>query len=198
TVLCRLRRPSAEKLLVDEAVCDRLAAQARAILEAEPHPATDSDACATEVIPGPPLPTIFGSYVLLEQLGQGGMGVVYKARQEALKRLVAVKMIRAGTYASAEERRRFQQEGEAIARIRHAHVIQIYEFGEHEGQLYFSMELLEGGTLAKRLHKGPLPAREAAELVRTLAQAVAAAHEQDGVHRDLKPGNVLFAADGTS
>jgi tRNA A-37 threonylcarbamoyl transferase component Bud32 len=198
TILFRLRRPSADKPVVDEAVCARLAEYARAILEAEPVPATVSDAITTEVIPGPPLPVVFGPYLLLERLGQGGMGIVYKARQEKLKRLVAVKMIRAGAYASAEERRRFQREGEAIARIRHAHVVQIHDFGEHEGQLYFSMELLEGGTLSARLRKGALPEREAAELVRALSQAVAAAHAQEVVHRDLKPGNVLFTADGTA
>jgi serine/threonine-protein kinase len=196
-VLSRLRRRSAAAPVVDEAVCARLAEQARAIGEAEPIPATVSGDSATKEVKGLPLPATFGRYLLLERLGLGGMGVVYKARQEALKLVVAVKMIRAGNYASEEERRRFQREGQAIARIRHAHVVRIHEFDEHEGQLYFSMELLEGGTLADRLHNGVLPEREAAELVRTLAQAVAAAHAQEVVHRDLKPGNVLFTADGT-
>src|SRR5579883_2553754 len=198
TVVFRLRRSSADKPVVDEAVCAQLAEQARAILEAESVPATVNGTGAAEVLPVPRLPAVFGPYLLLERIGQGGMGIVYKARQETLKRLVALKMIRAGSYASAEERLRFQREGEAIARIRHGHVVQIHDFGEHEGQMYFSMELLEGGTLSSRLHKGPLPEREAAELVRALAQAVAAAHEQEVVHRDLKPGNVLFAADGTA
>src|SRR5579883_3108907 len=198
TVVFRLRRSSADKPVVDEAVCAQLAEQARAILEAESVPATVNGTGAAEVLPVPRLPAVFGPYLLLERIGQGGMGIVYKARQETLKRLVALKMIRAGSYASAEERLRFQREGEAIARIRHGHVVQIHDFGEHEGQMYFSMELLEGGTLSSRLHKGPLPEREAAELVRALAQAVAAAHEQEVVHRDLKPRNVLFAADGTA
>jgi tRNA A-37 threonylcarbamoyl transferase component Bud32 len=198
TIVFRLRRPLADKPVVDEAVCAQLVEQARAILEAEPIPATVSGDSPTEEIQGPPLPAVFGPYLLLERLGQGGMGVVYKARQQALELLVAVKMIRAGTYASPEERRRFQREGKAIARIRHAHVVQIHDFGEQEGQLYFSMELLEGGTLTDRLCNGPLPERKAAELVRTLAQAVAAAHAQEVVHRDLKPGNVLFKADGTA
>ncbi|HZV04310.1 MAG TPA: protein kinase [Gemmataceae bacterium] len=197
TVVFRLRRPSADRPVVDEAVCAKLAEQARAILEAEPVPATVSGDSPTVEIQGPPLPAVFGRYLLLERLGQGGMGIVYKARHEVLELLVAIKMIRAGTYASTEERRRFQREGKAIARIRHAHVVQIHDFGEQEGQLYLSMELLEGGTLTDRLCNGPLPEREAAELVLALTHAVAAAHEQEVVHRDLKPGNVLFTADGT-
>jgi serine/threonine-protein kinase len=107
-------------------------------------------------------------------------------------------MIRAGIYASAEERLRFQREGRSVARIQHAHVVRIFDFGEHEEQLYFTMELLEGGTLADRLRNGPLTEREAAELVRTLAQAVAAVHKEGVYHRDLKPSNVLFTADGTA
>jgi serine/threonine-protein kinase len=197
TILSHLRRPSSDSPVVDEAICLRLAEQACAIGEAVPLQSTLPDARSTEVATGPPLPAIFGPYLLLECLGHGGMGVVFKARQETLKRLVAVKMIRAGMYASAEERLRFRREGESIARIRHAHVVQIHEFGEHAGQLYFSMELLEGGTLAGRLRDGPMPESDAAELVRTLAQAVAAAHAQGIVHRDLKPGNVLLAADGS-
>src|SRR5262249_25961311 len=120
------------------------------------------------------------------------------ARQESLKRLVALKLVRAGVHASAEERVRFQREGEAIARVQHPHVVQIHECGEHAGQPYFSMELLESGTLADRLNAGPLPPRAAAELVRSLARAVQAAHQHEIVHRDLKPANVLFAADGTA
>jgi eukaryotic-like serine/threonine-protein kinase len=148
TLLFRLRRPPADNPVVDEAACAKLEKQARAIGEAESVTATVSGAAPTDVVQGPPLPAVFGRYLLLERLGQGGMGVVYKARQEALQLVVAVKMIRAGNYASTEERRRFQREGQAVARIRHAHVVQIHEFDEHEGQLYFSMELLEGGTRA--------------------------------------------------
>src|SRR5947209_8135155 len=142
------------------------------------------------VVPGD-APTIPG-YELLEVLGRGGMGVVYKARQASLKRLVALKLIRDGALAGPPERARFRIEAEAAARIRHPNVIQIYEVGEHRGQPYFAMELVEGGSLDRHLAGRPLPARPAAELVRTLAGAVQHAHEQQIVHRDLKPANVLL------
>ena len=197
TILNHLRHHAEEALAVDEAACRAMAERAHIIPQAETAPPTVSDDQDGKRVEGLPLPAVFGAYLLLEQLGQGGMGIVFKARQESLKRFVAVKMVRAGIYASTEERLRFQREGEVIARIHHPHVVQIHEFGEHQGQLYFSMELLEGGTLASKLNGCPLREREAAELVRTLARTVQAAHEHGIVHRDLKPGNVLFAADGT-
>ncbi len=181
----------------EETACSQLEQRACAIAAQQTALPTVSDKQADAHQPGPPLPAGFGGFVLLEQIGHGGMGIVYKARQESLKRLVAVKLVRAGIYASATERARFQREGEAIARIHHPNVVQIHEFGEHQGQLYFSMELLPGGTLAQRLGGRPLPQREAAELVRILAQTVEAAHRQGVVHRDLKPSNVMFTADGT-
>jgi serine/threonine protein kinase len=183
---------------IDESACRAMADRARDIPLEEPPPPARSEASGRKAVERPSLPVAFGGYVLLEQLGQGGMGVVFKARQESLKRLVALKMVRTGVYADAQERARFQREGEAIARVRHGNVVQIHEFGEHNGQLYFSMELLAGGTLAARLNGQPMPPREAVELVRTLARAVHEAHEQGVVHRDLKPGNVLFASDGTA
>jgi eukaryotic-like serine/threonine-protein kinase len=196
TVLAYLRVPPLLPLS-DDPLCDQLESRARRLAKEPAGAVTVSASESATMHDGPPLPSVFGAYLLLEQLGQGGMGVVYKARQESLKRMVALKLVRAGVYAGNEERTRFQREGEAIARIHHPHVVLIYEFGEHQGQLFFSMELLEGGTLANKLNGCPLPERQAAELVRTLAQAVQAAHEQGIVHRDLKPGNVLFAADGT-
>jgi tetratricopeptide (TPR) repeat protein len=135
-------------------------------------------------------------YAILGELGRGGMGVVYQARQEGLDRLVALKMILAGEYAGAAERQRFRAEALAVARLSHPNVVQVFEVGERDGRPYLALEYLAGGTLAHRLHSGPLPPREAAALLEPLARAVQAAHEKGVVHRDLKPANVLLAADG--
>jgi WD40 repeat protein len=124
------------------------------------------------------------------------MGVVYKARQKGLKRLVALKMILAGTHAGPDELARFRAEAEALARLQHPHIVQIHEVGEQDGRPYFSLELVEGGSLAGKLDGTPLPAREAAGLVEILARAMQAAHEQNVIRRDLKPGNVLLTRDG--
>jgi serine/threonine protein kinase len=136
-------------------------------------------------------------YEILEELGRGGMGVVYKARQVSLNRLVALKLVLGGALAGPQERARFRIEAEAAARMRHPNIVQIYEAGDCQGWPYFAMELLEGGSLDKILTDQPQPATPAAELVRTLALAVQHAHTQQIVHRDLKPANVLLAADGT-
>ncbi len=133
-------------------------------------------------------------YELLGELGRGGMGVVYKARQVALDRVVAVKMILAGTHAGAEERVRFRREAEAAARLHHPHVVQIYEVGEAEGRPYLALEYVDGGSLDRRTAGTPQPAAAAARLVETLARAIHYAHERGVVHRDLKPSNVLLAA----
>lgn len=144
---------------------------------------------------GSSLPTVPG-HELLEELGRGGMGVVYKARRTALDRVVALKVVLHAEHAGSKAHARLWKEARAIARLQHPNIVQIYEVGEQEPP-YFSMEFCPGGTLAQRLAEGPLPPREAAQLVRTLALAVQAAHEAHVVHRDLKPANVLFAADGT-
>jgi tetratricopeptide (TPR) repeat protein/tRNA A-37 threonylcarbamoyl transferase component Bud32 len=136
-------------------------------------------------------------YEILGELGRGGMGVVYKARQRTLNRTVALKMILAGSHAGAEATARFLQEAETIARLKHPNVVQVYDFGSHEGKPYFSLEYLEGGSLAHKLRGEPQPPVQAAQTVQTLARAVQAAHEQGVVHRDLKPANVLLATDGT-
>ena len=135
-------------------------------------------------------------YEILGELGRGGMGVVYKARQVGLNRLVALKMVLAGAHAGEEELLRFRAEAEAVARLKHASIVQIYDIGEHEGRPYFALEFVDGGTLAQKLGGTPLPPREAAQLTELLAQAVACAHEQGVVHRDLKPANVLLSGEG--
>jgi WD40 repeat protein len=130
-------------------------------------------------------------------LGRGGMGVVYRARHLALRRAVALKLILAGGQAGAAERQRFQVEAEAVARLQHPNIVQIYEVGEHDGRPYCALELVEGGSLAQKLADGSLPPAEAAGLVETLARAVELAHCRHIVHRDLKPANVLLQAQGS-
>jgi WD40 repeat protein/serine/threonine protein kinase/tetratricopeptide (TPR) repeat protein len=137
-------------------------------------------------------PSIPG-YAILDELGRGGMGVVYKARQVRLKRVVALKMVLSGPHAGSEELERFVTEAEAAARLQHANIVQIYEVGEHEGRPYFSLEYVEGGSLEARLDGKPLPPRPVARLVEALARAMHFAHERHIVHRDLKPANVLLA-----
>jgi WD40 repeat protein/tRNA A-37 threonylcarbamoyl transferase component Bud32 len=136
-------------------------------------------------------------YEILEELGRGGMGVVYKARQTKLDRLVALKMILSGAHAGGDERRRFLREAEAVARLQHPNIVQIHEVGEADGHPFFSLEFCPGGSLEKKLNGTPWPGRRAAQLVQTLAAAMQAAHDRHIVHRDLKPANVLLAADGT-
>ncbi len=136
------------------------------------------------------------AYELLELLGEGGMGVVYKARQRGLNRLVAVKMIRTDRRGSADRLARFRTEAEAVARLRHPNIVQIFEIGEAEGAPFVSLELLEGGSLDHKLASTPQPGQSAAELLITVVKAVQVAHDAGIVHRDLKPSNILFTEDG--
>jgi tetratricopeptide (TPR) repeat protein len=136
-------------------------------------------------------------YEVLGELGRGGMGVVYRARQVAAGRVVALKMILGGSHAGEGELLRFRTEAEAIARLQHPHIVQVYEVGQHQGLPFFSLEYCGGGTLDKKLAGTPLPPGEAARLVETLARAVQAAHDRQVIHRDLKPANVLLTEDGT-
>jgi eukaryotic-like serine/threonine-protein kinase len=138
------------------------------------------------------LPRVAG-YEVLGVLGRGGMGVVYRARQVALKRLVALKMIRAGDAADPEQRARFQAEAEAVARLQHPHIVQVYEVAEHDGRPLLALEYVAGGSLADRLRGTPQPPADAARLVETLARAVDHAHRHGVIHRDLKPANVLLS-----
>jgi serine/threonine protein kinase/Tfp pilus assembly protein PilF len=146
-----------------------------------PRPA----ALADVVVPG---------YEILEELGRGGMGVVYKARHLRLGRLVALKMVLAGAHAGAAGVARFKAEAEAVARLQHQNIVQIYETGEHEGRAYFSLEFLEGGSLEQRMARSPLTPRQTAELMETLAGAIDFAHQKGIVHRDLKPANILLGS----
>jgi tRNA A-37 threonylcarbamoyl transferase component Bud32 len=139
----------------------------------------------------------FGDYELLGEIARGGMGVIYKARQTTLKRLVALKMIRTDLRGDAMRQARFQAEAEAVARLRHPNIVQIYDVGQHRGQPFLSLEFMEGGSLQQALAGTPLRFREAARLVLTLAGAIEHAHRQGILHRDLKPANVLRTGDGT-
>jgi serine/threonine protein kinase len=133
----------------------------------------------------------FGDYVLLEEVGRGGMGIVFKARHKSLDRIVALKVLRSD--GTGEERKRFDREAQAVARLQHPNIVQVYEVGENTGGAFVSLEFVDGQSLARRLHGTPLPARQAAALVDSLARAMHYAHEKGVIHRDLKPANVLLA-----
>jgi eukaryotic-like serine/threonine-protein kinase len=160
------------------------AAPAEALTLAPATLLTENGDAVTVVVP---------DYEILGELGRGGMGVVYKARQNQLDRVVALKMILAAGHAGAAELARFRTEGESIARLQHPNIVQIHEIGEHGGLPYFSLEFCPGGSLEQKLHATPLPPREAAALVEQLARGMDAAHRKGVIHRDLKPANVLLA-----
>ncbi|MCS7167993.1 MAG: serine/threonine-protein kinase [Gemmatales bacterium] len=141
-------------------------------------------------------PRQFGRYELLDEIGRGGMGVVYRAVHVELKRVVAVKMILSGYLADAEQIRRFQQEARTAARIRHPNIVSVFDYGEAEGHHYFAMDYIAGTSLQQLIQQGPLPPEPAVRLVATIARAVAHLHEHGIIHRDLKPSNVLLDEHG--
>ncbi|MDG2223086.1 MAG: serine/threonine-protein kinase [Rubripirellula sp.] len=143
------------------------------------------------------LPTVVGDYELIEELGRGGMGVVFRARQISLEREVAIKMILRGRLASESDLNRFLAEASASASLKHPNIVPVYDAGDVEGRPFFSMQLIEGQTLAERVASGVLPQREAAAIVASIARAIAVAHENQILHRDLKPSNILISDDGT-
>lgn len=142
------------------------------------------------------LPRAFGDYELLEEIGRGGMGVVYKARQRSLNRTVAIKMLLAGPLANLASVGRFRSEAEAAAQLRHPNIATVYEIGEQEGCLYFSMDYVPGVSLTDLAQHQPLPIKDAACLVKTLAEIIQFAHDRGTIHRDLKPSNIVIDEKG--
>ncbi|MFI4876988.1 MAG: serine/threonine-protein kinase [Blastopirellula sp. JB062] len=173
-------------------LADAVATQARSNQELT-RAASDS---TSEHLAPLSLPADFGDYVLLEEIGRGGMGIVYRARQKSLDRIVAVKMVLRDRLASREDQARFRSEAEAAARIEHPAIVPIYEVGELDRRCYFTMKYVEGETLSERIARGPLPPREAAKLLQQISDAVHCAHQQGVLHRDLKPSNILLDQSG--
>src|SRR5262245_57384865 len=149
-------------------------------------------------LPGPAaLPSDLEGYEILREVGRGGMGVVYEARDRRLNRVVALKMVLPRSHARPEDLVLFLAEAEAVARRQHPNIVQVFETGQHRGQLYFTMEFVASGCLSARLGGAPLPPAQVAPLLETLARAVHYAHQMGIVHRDLKPANVLLAGNAT-
>src|SRR5258707_10946082 len=143
-----------------------------------------------------PMLVDFGDYELLEQIGRGGQGVVFRARQKSLNRTVALKVINLGQWASKAHLKRFRLEAEAAARLEHPGIVPIHDVGERDGSCYFSMKFIEGGQLDEVVKRTPMPIRRAVELIAKVARTVHYAHEHGILHRDIKPGNILLDQKG--
>src|SRR4051812_17639423 len=142
------------------------------------------------------MPVILGDYELLEEIGRGGQGVVYRARQKSLNRTVALKVVRTGQWTTSAHLKRFRLEAETAASLDNPNIVPIYEVGERGGSCYFSMKFVEGGALDELFKRDPMPTRPAAQLIAELARAVHYAHQRGILHRDIKPGNILIDAKG--
>lgn len=155
-----------------------------------------SSARQADSVTGSPVGTKIGDFEILEEIGRGGMGVVYRAHQASLDRVVALKMIPNAAFAASTDLARLRAEALAAARLNHPNIVPVYEVGEHDGQPWFSMQFVEGQTLSDRLAGGPLPAEEAVKLLIPIVEAIGSAHKAGVLHRDLKPSNVLISHDG--